>query len=255
MSPNLFHGHFCLPNSRAPLSRPLLPPKQSCSSFTATSASQTVALLPHKTVALLSHGHFCLPTPVAPLFHGHFCLPNSRAPLSRPLLPLKQSRPSFTATSASQTVALLFHGHFCLPNSRAPLSRPLLPPKQSRPSFTATSASQTVAPLFHGHSCLPNSRAHLSRPPPLKHGHLSKTRSLLLEEHPLTIPSIHIKPHKVLMMSLLYESCNAHLMLPSGVQPLAYVARQGTTTSTPPVFARRCATIFTQSYSLLNTPL
>ena len=157
----------------------------------------------------------------------------------------------------------LFQAHFCALQHHAsltrhvtqPLSRPLLAPQPSRSSFRATSASQTVAPLFHGHSCLPNSRAHLSRPPPLKHGHLSKTRSLLLEEHPLTIPFIHIKPHKVLMMSLLYESCNAHLMLPSGVQPLAYVARQGTTTSTPPVFARRCATIFTQSYSLLNTPL
>ena len=112
----LFRARFCLPNSRAPLSRPLLPPEQSRSSFTATPESQTVALLSH----------------------ARFCLPNSRAPLSRSLLPPKQSRSSFTATPESQTVAL-FHALFCLSNSHAPLSRPLLPHKQSRPSFTFTS--------------------------------------------------------------------------------------------------------------------
>ena len=58
---------------------------------------------------------------VALLCHGHFCLPSNRPPLSRSLL-------------------LLFHGHFCLPNNRTPLSWPLLPPKQSPSSFTVTSA-------------------------------------------------------------------------------------------------------------------
>ena len=70
----LFHARFCLPNSRAPLSRSLLPPKQSRSSFTLASASQTVAL----SFTLSSASQT-----VTLLFHGHFCLTNSRAPLSR----------------------------------------------------------------------------------------------------------------------------------------------------------------------------
>ena len=88
MSPILFHGHFGLPNSRAPLSRPLRPPKQPRFAFTATPASQTVAI--------------CI--------HGHFCLPNSRPPLSRSLLPPKQSCSSSMATSAFRTTAMAVSG-------------------------------------------------------------------------------------------------------------------------------------------------
>ena len=112
------------------------------------------------------------------------CHPTS----SRSRLPLKQSRSSFTATSANSTIALYFrrahsatlltlmfhpptranllwrpHSASCLrggwayaltPASHSPVfQRPHLPPKQSRSSYMLTSASQTIAILFHGGFC------------------------------------------------------------------------------------------------------
>lgn len=81
-------------------------------------------------------------------------------------------------------------------------------PKQSPHSFTASSSSQTIAQALSW--SLPPPRtdpAATSQSPLLLHSHFcqntvtsAKIRSLLPPRHLVTIPPIHIKPHKVLIM-------------------------------------------------------
>ena len=61
----LFHAHFCLPSDRPPLSRPLLPPERSPSSFTLTSASLN-AVLTSATLSQVGARAYSLPALLRP---------------------------------------------------------------------------------------------------------------------------------------------------------------------------------------------